>query len=76
MRELVFLDTECTGLDQDADIWEFGAIRRHADGAESRLHIFIAHDETKAARLPKSSVPTTSAAARTPTSSCPSAKPR
>jgi hypothetical protein len=54
MRELVFLDTECTGLDRDADIWEFGAIRRHADGTESRLHIFIAHDETKAARLPRS----------------------
>jgi DNA polymerase III epsilon subunit-like protein len=54
MRELVFLDTECTGLDHEADIWEFAAVRRHTDGTESRLHIFIEHDDAKAAQLPKS----------------------
>jgi DNA polymerase III epsilon subunit-like protein len=53
MSELVFLDTECTGLDHDADIWEFAAVRRHADGSHSELHMFLDHDRTKAARLPK-----------------------
>lgn len=53
MREVVFLDTECTGLDHGADIWEFAAVRRHADGSRSRLHMFIAHDSAKAARLPE-----------------------
>lgn len=53
MRELVFLDTECTGLDLDADIWEFAAVRRHADGSRSELHMFIEHDPIKAARLPE-----------------------
>jgi exonuclease len=53
MQEIVFLDTECTGLDLDADIWEFAAVRRHPDGTESELHLFIAHDTVKAARLPE-----------------------
>ncbi|QUR67707.1 hypothetical protein [Mycobacterium spongiae] len=53
MRELVFLDTECTGLDLEADIWEFGAVRRYADGSRSALHMFLAHDGSKAVRLPE-----------------------
>ena len=53
MRELVFLDTECTGLDLDADIWEFAAVRRHVDGSRSELHMFIEHNPVKAARLPE-----------------------
>jgi len=53
MRELVFVDTECTGLDLDADIWEFAAVRRHSDGSRSQLHLFVAHDPAKAARLPE-----------------------
>jgi len=53
MRELVFLDTECTGLELDADIWEFGAVCRHADGSRSALHMFVDHDRAKAARLPE-----------------------
>lgn len=54
MHELVFLATGCTGVDVDADIWEFAAVRRHADGAESQLRLFIEHDASKAARLPTS----------------------
>ncbi|MCH9668431.1 MAG: hypothetical protein K0U76_13920 [Actinomycetia bacterium] len=53
MRELVFLDTECTGLQFDAEIWELAAIRRHADGSQSRLHLFVEHDTAKAHRLPE-----------------------
>ncbi|WP_301119837.1 hypothetical protein [Mycolicibacterium fortuitum] len=49
MSDIVFLDTECLGLDHDAPVWEFAAIRRTAidDGAgwrEDRLHIFIEHE--------------------------------
>jgi DNA polymerase III epsilon subunit-like protein len=53
VTELVFLDTECTGLDLDADIWEFAAVRRRTDGSRSQLHLFIAHDSAKALRLPE-----------------------
>ncbi|MGD9618903.1 MAG: exonuclease domain-containing protein [Mycolicibacterium sp.] len=53
MRDVVFLDTECTGLDRNADIWEFGAVRRHVDGSRSRLHMFVEHDPVKAVRLPE-----------------------
>ena len=53
MSEVVFLDTECTGLGHDADIWEFAAVRRYADGSRSELHMFIEHDKAKAARLRK-----------------------
>ncbi len=53
MRELVFLDTECTGLGLGADIWEVGAVRRHADGSRSELHMFVEHDPAKAAWLPE-----------------------
>jgi len=49
---LVFLDTETTGLERDADIWEFAAIRREPDGVETKLHLFIEHDPTKCSRLP------------------------
>lgn len=50
---LVFLDTETTGLERDADIWEFAAIRREPDGSEETLHLFIEHDWEKCARLPE-----------------------
>jgi DNA polymerase III epsilon subunit-like protein len=53
MTELVFLDTECTGLAHDADIWEFAAVRRHADGSRDHLHMFVDHDRSKAAYLPE-----------------------
>lgn len=49
---LVFMDTETTGLERDADIWEFAAIRREPDGTETTLHLFIDHDWEKCSRLP------------------------
>jgi DNA polymerase III epsilon subunit-like protein len=49
---LVFLDTETTGLSLEDDIWEFAAIRRHPDGQEIRLHLFIDHDRAKCQQLP------------------------
>lgn len=50
---IVFLDTECTGLSLDDDIWEFAAIRR-VDGVETEHHLFIEHDPAKCAQLPAS----------------------
>lgn len=50
---LVFLDTETTGLGLDADIWEFAAIRRHPDGQEIELHLFIDHAVAKCRTLPE-----------------------
>ena len=52
-HDVVFIDTECTGLDLDAEIWEFAAIRLRADGSRHELHIFITHNPTKAATLPE-----------------------
>jgi hypothetical protein len=44
MTDIVFMDTETLGLDIDAPIWEFAAIRRSVEtGKESRLHLFIDH---------------------------------
>jgi DNA polymerase III epsilon subunit-like protein len=54
MTDIVFLDTETTGLSPDDEIWEFAAIRRFDSGIESELHMFIAHDESKAQFLPTS----------------------
>lgn len=51
---LIFMDTETTGLEHDADIWEFAAIRREPDGSETELHLFIEHDEQKCRQLPES----------------------
>lgn len=54
MTDLIFLDTETTGLGMDADIWEFAAIRRRAaDGTYEQLHLFIDHDYRKCVTLPK-----------------------
>lgn len=54
MTDLIFLDTETTGLSLEDDIWEFAGIRRSPDGAETRLHLFIQHDWKKCSRLPES----------------------
>lgn len=40
---ICFLDTETLGLDPDAPIWEFAAIRRTPDGDEVEYHCFIDH---------------------------------
>jgi hypothetical protein len=43
MSDIVFMDTETLGLHPDAPIWEFAAIRRTSDGAETSFHCFIDH---------------------------------
>ncbi|PVB24449.1 hypothetical protein [Mycobacteroides abscessus] len=43
MNDIVFMDTETLGLDIDAPIWEFAAIRRAPEGTETQLHIQIHH---------------------------------
>jgi hypothetical protein len=48
---LIFLDIESTGVEDDADIWEFAAIRRQ-DGEQTDLHLFVRHDPFKCAKLP------------------------
>lgn len=50
---LLFLDTETTGVELDADVWELAAIRREPDGTELTLHLFIEHSADKCARLPE-----------------------
>jgi hypothetical protein len=52
-RDITFVDTECTGLDLDADIWEFAAVRRRADGSRSELQMLIDQHANKAAALPE-----------------------
>lgn len=43
--DIVFMDTETLGLDPEAPIWEFAAIRRDGTtGAEELFHCFIDHD--------------------------------
>ena len=53
MTDIVFLDTETTGLGLQDHIWEFAAIRRSADGSEQVTHIHIDHDQTKVHGLPE-----------------------
>lgn len=44
-RDLCFLDVETLGLDPDAPIWEFAAIRRSRDDQlHRREHFMVAHD--------------------------------
>jgi len=51
---LVFLDLETTGLDPRTDqVWEFAAIRREVDGAETRHHAFVRHPEHLRDSLPE-----------------------
>jgi DNA polymerase III epsilon subunit-like protein len=47
--DLVFVDTECTGLRPDDEIWEFAGLRRFTDGSTSWLHMLVEHDEMRAA---------------------------
>jgi hypothetical protein len=43
--DITFLDTETLGLDPNAPVWEFAAIRRNGvTGEEQRFHCFIDHD--------------------------------
>ena len=43
MIDLCFLDTETLGLDPDAPIWEFAAVRRNGDGTDVRMRFQIQH---------------------------------
>lgn len=52
--DLVFMDTETTGLSPNDHIWEFAAIRRRPDGTESVTHCFVEHDLGLAGLLPES----------------------
>lgn len=45
--DIVILDTETLGLDPDAPIWEFAAIRRFAGGGEDRTEFQIQHNPGK-----------------------------
>lgn len=47
--DIVFVDTECTGLRPGDEIWEFAGLRRYLDGSSSWLHMLIEHDEMRAA---------------------------
>ena len=49
MSDAAFVDTECTGLRPDDEIWEFAGLRRYADRSSSWLHMLIEHDEMRAA---------------------------
>lgn len=53
MTDLVFLDTETTGLGTDDEIWEFACIHRGANGIESPIELHIEHDRDKASALPE-----------------------
>jgi hypothetical protein len=57
MSRLAFVDTECTGLSLDDEIWEFAAIIREEDGTEEPWHMFIDHDPAKCAKLPEPFLP-------------------
>lgn len=50
---LVFLDTETTGLESDADVWDFAVIIRDPGQPDVEMQFFVEHDEAKAARLPE-----------------------
>lgn len=54
MSRLAFVDTECTGLSLDDDIWEFAAIVREEDGTEHTHQLFIQHDTVRCWDLPES----------------------
>lgn len=43
MSDIVFLDTETLGLNADAPIWEFAAVRCSPSGERTVAEIFISH---------------------------------
>lgn len=51
MNDIVFMDTETLGLDINAPIWEFAAIKRVFDDdgswAEEELHFFVQHADAE-----------------------------
>lgn len=53
MPDLLFIDTETTGIDPDDEIWEFWGERYFEGGGGRVLHLFIEHDDMRCARLPE-----------------------
>lgn len=47
------MDTETCGLELDAPVWEFAAIRREPDGNEVAYECFVAHDQRRAELMPE-----------------------
>lgn len=52
MGDLVFIDTETTGLMPYDEVWEVAAIRRRPDGTESPLVLQVRHHRPLAEKLP------------------------
>ncbi|QCW22247.1 DnaQ-like DNA polymerase III subunit [Gordonia phage ThankyouJordi] len=50
---VAFVDTETTGVDRGAEIWEFAAIIRRGDGSDAPVHLHIEHDIEAAQGLPE-----------------------
>lgn len=53
MSSLLFLDTETTGVELDADVWEVAAVKRGPRGREVSVHFYVQHDTRKCNRLPE-----------------------
>ncbi|RPA65784.1 hypothetical protein EF294_03340 [Gordonia oryzae] len=52
--DIVVVDVETTGLNPEADqIWEFAAIRRHADGSTTETHIYHQAHSDLVAQMPE-----------------------
>ena len=50
--DVVFLDTETTGLGADDQPWEIAAVRRKQDGTEQSLLLQVRHNRKRALDLP------------------------
>lgn len=50
--DVVFLDTETTGLLPVDEVWEVSALRRHPDGTEVSLSLQVRHNRARAKTLP------------------------
>jgi len=54
MTRIVFLDTETTGLDLDADIWDIAMIVRDPGEPDREIQMYVEHSAEKAHALPES----------------------
>lgn len=50
---LAFLDMETTGLQPDADVWEYALIRRDPGSLDVEHHAYVQHDPAKCRALPE-----------------------
>lgn len=51
LTTLCFMDTETTGLEPDADVWDFACILRRGGEQDYEVQFLVEHDTAKAARL-------------------------